>query len=127
MYPDLETRIATDLAVTDSEVSSEEVLKFPETNPNKGEGTPLRMRVTVKEAFATSDSCTLTLKIADSANGSAWTEIITTDAKAATALTKGTIIDVPLPMKHRQYVKMLLTPLTATSFTAGKVDIDLIP
>lgn len=126
MYQDNELILATDLAITDAAVASEEELKFPETNPNKGAGTPLTAVVTVKEAFATSDAATLTIDLQDSADGTTYASILTLPAYAAAALAKGTIIRIPVPDTHRQYLALLFTPLATKAFTAGKVDAVLV-
>ena len=102
-------------AVTTSAASTN-VVDFGLKNPNLGNGpSPLYAVFTVPEAF-TGGSMTIALQ--DSENNTNFTNVITGVTIAATDLKAGAQYVLPLPVKHRRYIRAYYA--VTGSMTAGK-------
>lgn len=105
---------------------TDDVIKFHETNPDKGYGTPIYFRAQVTEDIEGGATSTLQILIQDSANGTTWATIasgpvVPTDSddeiKAGVELFETT-----LPKTHRQWVRARAVVGTA-AMTAGEVHV----
>lgn len=90
-------------------------------------GTGLVIRVQVYEALVSGGSSTLTISVAGSTDGSAWTTYISTPAMAKAGLVAGAHVDLDWPpagllpnMAKPKQIKLIYTVGT-TDFTGGKV------
>lgn len=118
---DYMTQLGTDIDLTTSGVGGN-ILDFGVANPNKGKGTPLEAEITIKTAAA---GTSVVFKLQDcDTEGGTYADIATTKTYAASELTAGKIIKIPLPDEHRRYVQLAHV---STSITAGTADAYLQP
>jgi len=103
---DYKSRLSTNQAIT-GDAASTNVIDFGVADPNMGAGSPLFLRVTVTENFASATSTgTVQVKLQDSADNSTWRTLSETDAFLVTALTSGfEFVKLALPDEHERYVR----------------------
>lgn len=108
-------------AVTTTAASTN-VVDFGLKKPNLGNGpSPLYAVFTVPEAF-TGGSMIIVLQ--DSENNTNFTSIITSVTIAATDLKAGAQYVMPLPAKHRRYIRAYYTVIGL--MTAGKINAAIV-
>lgn len=114
--------LSDEQAVTDSAASTN-VVDFGVANPNIGEGTPLYFNCVVgSEAFAAAAAATLKVHLQDSADNSAFDDLlVTADIGKASLVAGAYVIKVALPNVIRQYARAYFTVGTGP-MTAGKVN-----
>lgn len=105
--------------------ASTDVIDFGQANPNTGLTDHLSMAITVDEAATAVGAATVTFAVQDSADNSSFVDVAVTAAVAKTDLTAGAQFVIPMPGKHRRYVRVNYTvatgPLTAGKFSAQAV------
>ena len=115
---------STEQAVTSSAASTD-VIDFGQANPNSGLTDHLSMAITVDETAAASGAATVTFSLQDSADNSTFADVSVTAAIAKASLVAGAQFIIPMPTKHRRYVRAYYTvatgPLTAGKFSAQVV------
>ena len=83
------------------------------------------MAITVDETATASGSATVTFSLQDSADNSTFSDVSVTAAIAKASLVAGAQFIIPMPTKHRRYVRAYYTvatgPLTAGKFSAQVV------
>jgi hypothetical protein len=124
MIIDKQLQVSNEQAVTSSAASSD-VIDFGQTNPSTGMCECVTMAITVDEAATASGSATVTFSIQDSADNSSFADVAVTAAIGKASLTAGAQVLIPMPVKHRRYVRVYYTvatgPLTAGKFSAQVV------
>lgn len=124
MHIDKLLQVSTEQAVTSSAASTD-VIDFGQANPNSGMGQNLTMAFTVDEAATASGAATVTFSVQDSADNSTFADVAVTGAIGKASLTAGAQVLIPMPIKHRRYVRAYYTvatgPLTAGKFSAQAV------
>ena len=117
-------QVSTEQAVTSSAASTD-VIDFGQANPNSGLTDHLSMAITVDETATASGSATVTFSLQDSADNSTFSDVSVTAAIAKASLVAGAQFIIPMPTKHRRYVRAYYTvatgPLTAGKFSAQVV------
>lgn len=108
-------------AVTTSAASTN-VVDFGLKNPNLGNGpSQLYAVFTVPEAFT---GGSLTIALQDSENNTNFTNVITGVTIAAADLKAGAQYVLPLPVKHRRYIRAYYA--VTGSMTAGKINAAIV-
>lgn len=124
MYIDKLLQVSGEQAVTSSAASTD-VIDFGQANPNSGVGQNTTMAITVDEAATASGSATVTFSVQDSADNSTFADVAVTAAIGKATLVAGYQHLIPMPTKHRRYVRVYYTvatgPLTAGKFSAQVV------
>lgn len=121
MIIDSSLELSIKQAVTTSAASTN-VVDFGLKNPNLGNGpSPLYAVFTVNEAF-TGGSMIIALQ--DSENNTSFTNVITSVSIAATDLKAGAQYVMPLPVKHRRYIRAYYVFTGST--TAGKINAAIV-
>lgn len=121
MIIDSSLELSIKQAVTTTATSTN-VVDFGLKNPNLGNGpSPLYAVFTVNEAF-TGGSMIIILQ--DSENNSIFTNLITSVSMAATDLKAGAQYVMPLPVKHRRYIRAYY--VVTGSMTAGKINAAIV-
>ena len=117
-------KISNDQAVTVTAPSTD-VIDFGQVNPNTGLSDRAAMVVTVGVTPTAAGAATVTFAVQDSANNISWADVAATGAIAINALAAGQQVVIPMPTKHRRYVRMNYTvgtgPLTSGKFGAQVV------
>lgn len=117
-------QVSNEQAVTASAASTD-VIDYGQANPDSGLNDNVTLSITVDEAATASGSATVTFSLQDSADNSSFTDVYATAAIGKADLTAGKQILIPLPYKHRRYVRVYYTvatgPLTAGKFSAQVV------
>lgn len=117
-------QVSSEQAVTSSAASTD-VIDFGHANPNSGLTDHLSMAITVDETATASGSATVTFSLQDSADNSTFADVSVTAAIAKASLVAGAQFIIPMPTKHRRYVRAYYTvatgPLTAGKFSAQVV------
>jgi hypothetical protein len=102
------------------DVASTNAPKFKETNPNKGAGTKIRLRVQVTVDFSGSVG-SIVASLQDSANGSAYADILKGPSVSLSGLKAGTmLLDAALPESHRQWIRTFYD-ITGTNPSGGAI------
>ncbi len=121
MIIDKALQVSNEQAVTASAASTD-VIDFGQVNPNSGLNRNTTLAITVDEAATASGAATVTFSLQDSADNSSFADVATTAAIGKANLTAGAQILIPMPAKHRRYVRAYYTvatgPLTAGKFSA---------
>ena len=108
-------------AVTASAASTD-VIDFGQANPNSGLNANTTLAITVDEAATAAGAATVTFSMQDSADNSTFTDVAVTGAVPKASLAAGAQVLIPMPSKHRRYVRTYYTvatgPLTAGKFSA---------
>lgn len=121
------TKLASDdvFVRTDGQYSDEK--DWGVANPNRGIGTPVKLRIVVKETFAGGTTPTLTLKVCHGASAGATDVLLTFDTKdfSSAYAQKGDVWEYPWPLEHKRHTRILAT-VTGGSMSAGKVDADVV-
>ncbi len=118
-------QVSNEQTVT-STAASTDTIDFGQSNPDTGAHchSP-SMVITVDEAAAAAGSATVTFSVQDSADNSSFADVSVTAAIGKAALVAGYQIVIPMPAKHRRYVRVNYTvatgPLTAGKFSAQVV------
>lgn len=99
-------------AITDTAASTN-VLDFGLADANEGDGTPKRLRVEVETAMAKLTSLKATLQ--ESVDNDTFTTLIDGVAVLlAAALPGKKLLDVPLPITHKRYLRINYTVVGTT-------------
>lgn len=124
MIIDKALQVSNEQAVTVTAASTD-VIDFGQVNPNSGLNQNTTLAVTVDEAAAAAGAATVTFSIQDSADNSTFADVAVTAAIGKASLTAGQQVLIPMPAKHRRYVRVYYTvatgPLTAGKFSAQVV------
>jgi hypothetical protein len=100
-------------------------------NPNLGAGTPIWLYCMVNTTFSPCTGTTATLQaiLQDCAtSGGTWASILAGYAFSNGEITKGVnLLTVPLPAKHKRYLKLIYTTATGSGWIAGNIDALLTP
>ncbi|MBR0568366.1 hypothetical protein J5J83_19770 [Azoarcus sp. L1K30] len=124
MLIDKALQVSSEQAVTSSAASTD-VIDFGQANPNSGMSGHLSAVITTDEAATASGAATVTFSVQDSADNSSFADVAVTAAIGKASLTAGAQIVIPMPIKHRRYVRVYYTvgtgPLTAGKFSAQVV------
>lgn len=117
-------QVSDDQAVT-ATAPSTDVIDFGQTTPNTGMTDRLHMVITVGETVTATGAATVTFTVQDSANGSAFADVVASAAVSKASLAAGAQVVIPMPVQHRRYVRLNYTvdtgPLTAGKFSAQVV------
>jgi hypothetical protein len=119
MYIDKALQVSNEQAVTASAASTD-VIDFGQANPNTGLNENLTMAFTVDVTATASGSATVVFSIQDSADNSTFADVIATGVIAKADIVAGAQFLLPMPPKHRRYVRGYYTVATGP-LTAGKV------
>lgn len=124
MYIDRNLQVSNEQAVTASAASTD-VIDFGQANPDTGATDHLSMVITVDETALAAGAATVTFAVQDSADNSAWADVSVTTAIGKATLVAGYQHVIPMPTRHRRYVRVNYTvatgPLTAGKFSAQVV------
>lgn len=124
MIIDKALQVSNEQAVTVTAASTD-VIDFGQVNPNSGLNLNTTLAITVDEAAAAAGAATVTFSIQDSADNSTFADVAVTAAIGKASLTAGQQVLIPMPAKHRRYVRVYYTvatgPLTAGKFSAQVV------
>lgn len=117
-------QVSNEQTVTTTAASTD-LIDFGQTRPNSGIGHMLSMVVTVDEGVTAAGAATVTFAVQDSANGTDFADVAVTAAIGKADLGLGKQVVIPMPVKHRRYVRVNYTvgtgPLTAGKFSAQVV------
>lgn len=118
-------KVSNNQAVTASAASTD-TIDFGQTGPNTGLHDRLDMVITVGAAATAAGAATVTFTIQDSANGSSFADVLASRATPIAELKAGAQVILPMPAKHRRYVRVNYTvtdgPLTGGTFSAQVVE-----
>lgn len=121
MYIDKALQMSNEQAVTVTAASTD-AIDFGQPNPNTGLNQNVTLSVTVDEAATAVGAATVVFSLQDSADNSTFADVAATAAIGKAAITAGAQFLMPMPMKHRRYVRAYYTvatgPLTAGKFSA---------
>lgn len=124
MYIDKLLQVSNEQAVTASAASTD-VIDYGQTNPNSGLNDNVTLAITVDEAATAAGAATVVFSVQDSADNSTFADVYATPAIGKATLVAGYQILIPMPYKHRRYVRVNYTvatgPLTAGKFSAQVV------
>lgn len=124
MIIDKALQVSSEQAVT-STAASTDVIDFGQVNPNSGMCDHLTMAITVDTSAAASGSATVTFSVQDSDDNSTFADIVSTAAIGKATLVAGYQVLIPMPPRHRRYVRVNYTvatgPLTEGKFSAQVV------
>ena len=124
MIIDKALQVSNEQAVTASAASTD-VIDFGQAYPNSGLNQSLSMAITVDAAATAAGAATVAFSLQDSADNAAFTDVAVTAATGIAALIAGAQFIIPMPFKHRRYVRAYYTvatgPLTAGKFSAQVV------
>lgn len=121
MIIDAALKLSTAQALLASAASAN-VVDFGQANPNSGNGFQLYAVVTVGVAFAGATS--LQVSVQDSADNTTFADALLSAAVPVASLGAGAQIVIPMPTKHRRYVRLNYT--VAGTGTAGAVDAQIV-
>lgn len=111
--------------VVTATAASTDVIDFGQVNPNSGLNQNTSIAITVDEVAAAAGAATVTFAVQDSADNSSFADVASTVAIGKATLVAGYQILIPMPYKHRRYVRVNYTvatgPLTAGKFSAQVV------
>lgn len=114
-------KVSDDQSVTASAPSTD-VIDFGQANPNTGMDNLSKMVITVSETATASGAATVSIALQDSANNSAWADVVVLPTKQLSDLKAGAQFVIPMPTKLRRYCRVNYTvgtgPLTAGKFSA---------
>lgn len=115
----------SDKQVITASATSTDVIDFGQATPNMGITDRMYMQIGVAQAVTAAGAATVQFTLQDSADGSTFADVLSTQAVAKTDLTAGAQFVIPMPVKHRRYVRVNYTvgtgPLTAGKFSAQVV------
>lgn len=121
MITDEKLIFSEEQAVTDTAVSTYSV-DTGAPDSKIGGGTPVYLNCVVDTAFIGQGSTTLTLALQDSADNSAYDDVLITGPIDEAELAEGkTVLKVALPCGLRQYLRLNYT-VGSGPFTEGKVN-----
>lgn len=125
MIIDKALQVSDKQAVTASAASSD-VIDFGQATPNTGLlANQLYMQIGVAQTATAAGAATVQFVLQDSADGSSFADVVSTQAVALSGLTAGAQFVLPMPVKHRRYVRVNYVvgtgPLTAGKFSAQVV------
>ena len=124
MYIDKNLQVSNEQVVT-ATAASTDVIDYGQANPNSGLNDNVVMAITVDEAAAAAGAATVTFSVQDSADNSTFADVYATAAIGKATLVAGYQILIPMPYKHRRYVRVNYTvatgPLTTGKFSAQVV------
>lgn len=125
MYIDHFLKVSNDQAVTVTAASTD-AIDFGQAAPNTGLHDRLDMVITVSETATAVGAATVTFAVQDSADNSTFADVVTSGAVPIANLAAGAQVILPMPVKHRRYVRVNYTigsgPLTAGKFSAQVVE-----
>ena len=117
-------QVSNEQAVTTTAASTD-LIDFGQTRPNSGIGHQLSTVITVDEGVTAAGAATVTFAIQDSADGTSFADVAVTAAIGKADLGLGKQVVIPMPVKHRRYVRVNYTvgtgPLTTGKFSAQVV------
>lgn len=113
----------SDAQAVTATAASTNVIDLDTAAPNIGSsGTPIYAEVRVNTTCTSGGSATIDAVLQDSADNSSFATLVAPAQVAVAAATAGVVImRVPLPAKHRRYLRINYTIGTA-NLTAGKFD-----
>jgi hypothetical protein len=124
MYIDKQLQVSDAQAVTASAASTD-VIDYGQTNPNSGLNDNVVLAITVDEAATAAGAATVVFSVQDSADNSSFADVYATTTIGKATLVAGYQILIPMPYRHRRYVRVYYTvatgPLTAGKFSAQVV------
>jgi hypothetical protein len=124
MYIDKLLQVSNEQAVT-ATAASTDVIDYGQANPNSGLNDNVVMAITVDEAATAAGAATVVFSVQDSADNSSFADVYATTTIGKATLVAGYQILIPMPYKHRRYVRVYYTvatgPLTAGKFSAQVV------
>lgn len=124
MYIDKLLQMSNEQAVTASAASTD-VVDTGQANPNSGLNDNITLAITTDEAATAAGAATVAFSIQDSADNSTFTDVYVTAPIPKASITLGAQFLIPVPYKHRRYVRVFYTvatgPLTAGKFSAQLV------
>lgn len=124
MFIDKLLQVSNEQAVTASAASTD-VIDFGQTNPNSGLNRNTTMAITVDESATAAGAATVAFSIQDSADNSTFADVAVTGVIAKADIAAGKQFLIPMPVKHRRYLRVYYTvatgPLTAGKFSAQVV------
>lgn len=124
MYIDKFLQISKDQAVTASAASSDSI-DYGQDNPNSGNNFPTYMVVTVGETVTAAGAATLAIAVQDSADGVTFADVVSTPAIPKANLAQGQQVVIPMPVKHRRYVRANYVVATGP-LTTGKLSAQVV-
>lgn len=125
MLIDKALQVSDKQAVTASAASAD-VIDFGQATPNTGLlANQLYMQIGIAQTATAAGAATVQFVLQDSADGSSFADVVSTQAVALSGLTAGAQFVLPMPVKHRRYVRVNYVvatgPLTAGKFSAQVV------
>lgn len=124
MIIDKALQVSNEQAVTASAASTD-VIDFGQANPNSGLNQNTMLAITVDEAATAAGAATVVFSVQDSADNSTFADVAATAAIGKASITLGAQFLIPMPVKHRRYLRAYYTvatgPLTAGKFSAQVV------
>ena len=124
MYIDKALQVSDKQAVTATAASNDNI-DFGQANPNTGLTDHASMVINVAETALAAGAATVTFSVQDSADNSTFADVAATAAIGKAALVAGAQFVIPMPTRHRRYVRVNYTvgtgPLTAGKFSAQVV------
>lgn len=115
----------SDAQAVTSSAASTDVIDFGQPSPDIGMSDQCSMVITVGESATAAGAATVTFSVQDSADNSAWANVVATAAIDKANLAAGQQIAIPMPTKLRRYCRVYYTvangPLTAGKFSAQVV------
>lgn len=123
MIIDKALQVSNKQAVTATAPSSD-VIDFGQATPNTGTADAY-LQIGVGQTAAAAGAATVQFVLQDSADGSSFTDVVSTQAVALSGLKAGAQFVLPMPVTHRRYVRVNYVvatgPLTAGQFSAQVV------
>jgi len=124
MIIDKALQVSDKQAVTATAASNDNI-DFGQANPNTGLTDHANMVINVAETALAAGAATVTFSVQDSADNSTFADVAATAAIGKAALVAGAQFVIPMPTRHRRYVRVNYTvgagPLTAGKFSAQVV------
>lgn len=115
----------SDKQTVTSSATSTDVIDFGQATPNSGMGYKLYMHIGVAQTATAGGAATVQFTLQDSADGSTFADVVSTQAVPVASLKAGAQYVIPIPVQHRRYVRVNYTvdtgPLTAGKFNAQVV------
>lgn len=111
--------------VVTATAASTDTIDFGQVSPNTGLDDRTAMVFTVSEAVAAAGAATVTFVIQDSADNSAFADVVATGAISKDQLKAGQQVVLPMPTKLRRYVRANYV-VASGPLTAGKISAQVV-
>ena len=117
-------KVSANQAVT-ATAASTDTIDFGQVNPNTGLDDRTAMVFTIGETLAAAGAATVTFVIQDSADNSAFADVVATGAISKDQLKAGQQVVLPMPTKLRRYVRANYV-VASGPLTAGKISAQVV-